>query len=71
MTFIAPQAVRVIVCVWTPNGLGFSGGAPREREGGRTDSRFQNADDLVAAKRRRLQALVGPLARKAIKAYAS
>ena len=41
------------------NALGFSGGAPRDREGGRADSRFQNGLDLVGAKRRPLEALVG------------
>src|SRR6266511_3049564 len=41
-----------------PNGLGISGGAPIDREGGRADSSFQKSSDLVGAKRRPLHALV-------------
>ena len=40
------------------NGLGFSGGAPIEREGCRVDSSFQKSGDLAGAKRRPLQARV-------------
>jgi len=47
-------------CLKRPNGLGISGGAPIDREGFRAESRFQNGPDLVAAKRRRLHARVGP-----------
>jgi hypothetical protein len=42
-----------------PNGLGFSGGAPLDREGGRAESSCQNGSDLAGAKRRPLQARVG------------
>ena len=50
------------------NGLGMSRAAPIEREGDRANSRFQNADDLGAAKRRRLHARVGRQ-RKSVKIY--
>jgi len=57
------QAMDVIV--WTgirrANGLGFSGGAVIDRESYRADSCLQNSNDLVGAKRRPLQARVGPL----------
>ena len=41
------------------NGLGFSGGAPLDRQGTRAGSEFQNGRDLVGAQRRPLQARVG------------
>ncbi len=41
------------------NGLGFSGGAPIDREDSRADSTLQNSNDLAGAKRRPLQAHVG------------
>jgi len=40
------------------NGLGFSGGAPLDREGSRAESRFQTRSDLVGTERRPLQAPV-------------
>jgi len=52
-------------CTWQglsllrANGLGISGGAPVDREGGWTASTLQNSYDLVGAKRRPLHALVG------------
>jgi hypothetical protein len=36
------------------NGLGFSGGAPRDQESIRADPSLQNGSDLVGAKRRPL-----------------
>lgn len=48
------------VFVGAANGLGFSGGAPIDREGSRAEARFQNCPDLGGAERRPLQALVGP-----------
>ena len=41
--------------------MGFSGGVPIDWEGSRAESSFQNRRDLVGAKRRPLQALVGRL----------
>ena len=45
------------------NALGFSGGAPIDRENGRTDSWSQNRRNHVGAKCRPLHALLGAAAR--------
>src|SRR5947207_1761637 len=42
-----------------PNGLRFTRAAPLDRESRRAETRLQNRPDLVAAKRRRVEALVG------------
>ena len=42
-----------------PNVLRFSGGAPLDRESYWAESSFQKSHDLVGAKRRPLQPLVG------------
>ena len=42
-----------------PNALGFSGGAPLDRERTRAVPSFQKSPDLAGAKRRPLQAPVG------------
>lgn len=39
--------------------MGFSGGAPIDRDVVRTDSASENRSDLVAAQRRQVQAFVG------------
>lgn len=44
---------------WPPNGLALSRAALISREHGQSDSGCQNAVDLVAALRRRLQRRVG------------
>jgi len=43
-----------------PHDLGFSGGAPLDRERTRTASSSQNRNDLVGAQRRPLPARGGP-----------
>ena len=56
----AKGMIRRTMLDWTrPNGLRFSGGAPLDRESGWAASRFQKRPDLVGAKRRPLQPLVG------------
>jgi hypothetical protein len=45
-----------------PNGLGFSGGALRDRESDRAESNLENGRDILGAVRRPLQARVGPQA---------
>jgi hypothetical protein len=53
--------VQILTCIEVrrPNGLALSRAAPLDREGDRAGSSFQNADDLEAALRRRLQRHVG------------